>query len=125
MSTAAETAAGIYTALSGATGVTSIAGTRIYPVTAPDGISAPHIIWQQIFAAPDQTLVGASSAAHRAFQFACFAPDFESSQALRDAVIAALDGVALSTGEIPTLEDERSDFDEAANLHRADADFLI
>jgi hypothetical protein len=126
--TAATTAAAIYARLIATAGITAIVGQRIYPLDAPEGETAPHIIYQQLYATPAQSLTGATASAHRLYQFSCFVPrasGFAAAQALRQLVINALDGVALSTGDIPTLEDERDDYDEAARLFRADADFLI
>lgn len=120
------TAEAIYTKLAADAAVAAIIGTRIYPVRAPQGVSAPYVIFQQIGSDPDATHNEPAGAIHRMFQFACFATTYEAAIALRDAVIAALDDAALSTGESPTLEDERDgDFDDAIELYRSDADFLV
>lgn len=120
------TADAIYSKLSADTAVAAIVSTRIYPVRAPQGVPAPYVIFQQVASDPADTHREASGAIHRMFQFACFATTYEGAIALRDAVTAALDSVALSTGESPTLEDERDgDFDDAIELYRADTDFLV
>lgn len=119
-----STAAAIRTALTANAGVTALCGTRIYAITAPDGVTSAHVIYQQISSDPAAVHVGASGISHRLYQFACFAGTYEGTAALRDAVIAALDGVELSNGETPSLQDERDfDFDDGVNLYRADADF--
>lgn len=106
--------------------VSAIAGAKIYAITSPQGTAGPHVIIQQISSDPAGVHVGASGIALRQYQVACFASTYEVTAALRDAVIAALDGVALSTGEVPSLDDERDfDFDDGANLYRADADFTV
>jgi hypothetical protein len=112
--------------LIGTAGVTALCGTRVYAITAPDGATDAHVIMQQIGSDPASVHSGASGISHRMFQFACFAGSYEAATALRDAVIAALDGEALSNGDVPTLQDER-DFDkeDGANLYRADCDFLV
>lgn len=116
----------IYTALSGSSAVAALVSTRIYPGMAPTAVTAPYIIFQQIASDPDACHQGAAGAVHRMFQFACFADSFLAAETLRDAVIAALDGVPLASGESPTLEGDRAgDFDEAVELHRADCDFLF
>lgn len=121
-----STSAAIHAALLVNATVSALCGTRIYPITAGDGIASPHVIFQQIGSDPAAVHTGASGLAHRSFQFACFAGTYEGAIALRDAVIAALDGVALSNGEIPSVQDER-DFDkeDGVNLYRADCDFLV
>jgi hypothetical protein len=118
--------AAIVTKLEATAGVTDLCSTRIYSVAAPDGASAPYVVFQQIAASPGVSHGEASGATERMFQIACFAASPKAARALRDAVIAALDGEELSNGDNPTLEDERdSEKDDAANLYRADADFLV
>ena len=120
------TSEAVYTALAANAAVAAIVGTGIYPVRAPQGTSAPYVVFQQVGSDPADTHREAAGAIHRMFQFACFATTYEAAVALRDAVTAALDSVALSTGESPTFEDERDgDFDDAIELYRADADFLV
>jgi len=107
-------------------GVTAIAGTNIFAITAPQGIASPHAIIQQVSADPARQHTGSSGIALRSFQVACFGSTFELTISLRNAVIAALDGVELSSGESASVDDERDfDFDDGANLYRADADFTV
>ncbi len=106
--------------------VAAIAGVKVYAITSPQGTAGAQVIIQQISSDPAVVHVGASGISLRMYQIACFAPTYEAATALRDAVIAALDGVALSNGEVPSIEDERDfDFDDGANLYRADADFTV
>lgn len=119
-------AAAIVAKLAATAGVTSLAGERIYSVSAPDDATAPYVVFQQIAADPGISHAGASGATERMFQFACFAATPKAARALRDAVISALDGQAIGSGDNPTLEDERdAEKDDAAKLYRADADFLV
>lgn len=98
---------------------------RIYHVHASQKVRAPYVIITPITSDPAQVHSGASEIKHVLFQFSCFAASFSAAIEMRDALIAALDGVALGNGDIPTLQDERSSFEEAVELHRADCDFLI
>lgn len=118
--------AAIVATLDAATAVTAIVGTRIYSIDAPDDPVAPYVVFQQIGANPGASHDGPTGATERMFQFACFASTAKGARALRDAVSAALDGVEIGNGDIPTLEDEREfEADEAAGLYRADADFSV
>jgi len=129
MPTSAATSAACYARLAGSAALAPLlsAPGAIYPGTVPAEARAPYIVMQQISGAPAMTHgEPAGDATVRAFQFACFAPGAAAALALRDAVIAALDGVALATGETPTLTDERDGgFDEAVYLYRADADISV
>lgn len=119
-------ASAIVTALDAATAVTNLCGSRIYSVSAPDGVAAPFVVFQQISSDPGQSHREATGGTFRLFQFACFAATPKAARALRDAVIATLDGVTLSNGDNPTLSDERDgDVSDDAKLFRADADFLV
>jgi hypothetical protein len=117
----------LYSKLTGTAAVTAIVGaTGVYPVTIGQGVAAPYVIFSGLGSVPDQSHTGASDAVMRMVQFACFAPTFEQAAALRAAVVAALDGVALDNGDVGTLDDDnRDDFDDAANLYRCDADMTF
>jgi len=119
-------AAALFAKLSATAEVTDLVGDRIYPVRPEQGAAAPYIIFQQIGGDPGNTHNEAAGATIRMFQFACFALTFEDANALRDLVIAALDNADLENGDSPSLDDERdADFEESANVYRADADFSV
>ena len=116
----------IMTKLEATSAVTDLCSTRIYSVRAPDGVTSPHVLVQQIATNPAATHGEASGNRHRLFQFTCFASTPKAARALRDAVVDALDSQTLSNGDRPTLQDERDgDADANAGLYRADADFLV
>lgn len=120
------TAEAIYAKLAATTAVTDLVSTRIYPVTAPEGATAPYVIFQGIASDPAVTHAESAGATFRLFQFACFAATFEAADALRAAVVAALDGVDLANGDNGTLEDDaRDDYDDVAALYRCDADITF
>jgi hypothetical protein len=104
----------------------ALVGTRVYPLKAPSDIEGSHIIWQGVAGRPASTHGEPAQISHQLVQFACFASDYERAAAVRLALIAALDGVEIGTGDMPTLEDDtRDERDERGNVYRCDADFLI
>ena len=120
--------AAIYAQAQASAGLTALLGTgsaiRFYKLNPPQGVAAPYIIWQGVTSIPGTVHIGATGATERIIQFACFAATSAGAQALRDALIAAFDGITLSNGDNGTLEDDsRDDYDEAVQLYRADADF--
>lgn len=127
MATALDTHSAIVAAIAASTAVTSFIGPDgLYFLTVPAGAAFPYVVYQQIASSPDQCHVGPSAVTERTYQFACFAATAFAAIALRDAVIGALDGVALATGEVPTLQDERDgNFDENVETFRADCDLSI
>ncbi len=127
MATALDTHSALVAALTANTAVAAFIGADgLYFVTVPAGAGFPYVVYQQIASSPDQCHAGPSAVTERTYQFACFAGTAAQAIELRDAVIAALDGVALSTGEVPTLQDERDgNFDENVEVFRADCDFIV
>jgi hypothetical protein len=127
VATALDTHSALVAALTANTAVAAFIGADgLYFVTVPAGAGFPYVVYQQIASSPDQCHAGPSAVTERTYQFACFAGTAAQAIELRDAVIAALDGVALSTGEVPTLQDERDgNFDENVEVFRADCDFIV
>lgn len=98
---------------------------RVYPELAPNLAAKPYVVFLQIALQPANTLNEPFEVANRLFQFSCFAATFGDAIALRDAVTSDLDNVALSTGDIPIVQDQRNGFEEVVDLYRADVDFLV
>lgn len=120
----------IFAKLSDAAGATAaLVGSgnacRVYPENAPEGAAVPYAICNEISANGRATHGETVGTTHRLYQFACFAITAASARAIRDAIISDLDNQELSNGDSPTLQDERSGFEGAVDLFRADADFLI
>lgn len=101
------------------------AACRVYPEIAPNFAAVPYVVFNQVGFQPGTTHNEGFETATRLFQFACFAKTYAEATALRDAVVADLDNSTLSNGDAPIVQDERSDYEEAVDLHRADADFLV
>jgi hypothetical protein len=117
----------IYAKLTETEAVTAIVGaTGVWPVTTGQGAAAPYVIFSGIGSSNEATHSGATTDGMRMIQFACFAATFEAANALRAAVVAALDGVTLDNGDNGSLEDDnRDDYDDDARLYRCDADFVF
>lgn len=98
---------------------------RVYPAIAPAGCLMPYVVYHQIGFQPASTHNEGFGTAHRMFQFSCYAETYAAALEVRDAVVADLDNALLDNGETPVVQDERSDYEEAVMLHRADADFLV
>lgn len=123
--------AAIFTRASTEAGLTALIGSgadaRIYKLQIPQGgATAPYIIWQTVSGLPMRTHNAPVDLSFATVQFACFATTPEGATTLREALIAAFDNVELSHGETAVLqEDGRDDYEEAVQLYRADADFVI
>lgn len=116
---------GIFSALTNDAALSALVGSRVYPVIAPQGVTAPFVVYQPIAAIPATTRGEAHEISETLVQFSCYGETYAAATQVRAALVAALDCVAIAGGDSPTLQDERSDYEEAVELHRADADFLI
>jgi hypothetical protein len=122
--------AALFAKLSDATSATSALvgpGTscRVYPEIAPNFAPKPYVVFHQVSFDPGTTHNEGFQTATRLFQFSCYASTYAEAIAVRDAVVADLDNATLSSGDAPIVQDERSSYEEAVDLHRADADFLV
>lgn len=82
----------VYALLSGAGPVTSIVGTRVYPVVLPEGVKPPAVVYGLVSAMQPAT-VDATSPTHlmrSRVQVDLVGADFALLRTLRDAVVAAL-----------------------------------
>lgn len=112
----------IYAACIGNADLKALVGTRVYPSRAPSDVQGRHIIWQIVSGTLATTLNEAAGSSIVLVQFSAFASSRSDAAAVRDTLIAALDAVTLSNGDRGVLEDIREDYDEGADLYRADAD---
>lgn len=101
-------------------------GARIYATRPPQPATADYIVWQRVGAQPIETLTGATGNQFDLVQFSILATDFDTAEAIANALVACLDGVPLSTGDNPTLQGARDGgWDAELRLYRMDRDFLI
>ena len=122
--------ASIFAKLSDAAGATAaIVGSgsscRVYPEQAPANTRLPYAVVNHVSTAPATTHGETYGTAHRLVQVSCFAVNMADALALRAAVISDLDNVTLDNGDDAMLQDERSTYESAVDVFRADADFLV
>lgn len=115
----------LYSLLKANSSLTSLVGLRIWPVRA-DSQADDYIVWQRIGAQPIETLNEPTAAQFDLVQFSVFSSDYSRAETICNALVSALDGVALSTGDSPTLQSRRdAGWDDTVERYRQDADFLI
>lgn len=87
-------------------GVTAIAGQRMFPLRAPQGVTQPCIIYQRISSVPDHHLEGPVSVIEVRFQIAAWAQGMDTAVALSNAIKSKIDGFA---GTVPYGDDSPQD----------------
>jgi hypothetical protein len=72
--------------------ITTLIGTRIYPLVFPAGATMPCLVYQRISTPRIHTHEGASGLAQPRFQLTCWSATYGGAKALANAVREALDG---------------------------------
>lgn len=98
---------------------------RVYPEQAPAVTRLPYAVVNHLATTPATTHGETYGTAHRLVQVSCFAATMAEALALRGAIVTDLDNVTLDDGDAAMLQDERSTYESAVDVFRADADFLV
>ena len=121
--------AAIYSILTGDATVSSLVGTRIYPVMAPQDAVLPGIVYKRISTDRLSALSADIGVAEARFQFDCYAATFDQAKIVSEAVRGALQrykGTAGGTTIRDTvMEDEDDDFIDSTDEHRSRLDITI
>ena len=109
------------TALVSHTAVTSIVGSRIYPVLAPASAAVPFVTWRRAGVQREQTLSGPAGMPRVTVEYSLYGSTYEQARELADAMRLVLDGYGGTADNTEvkqtSLEDESDDF---ASLAGAD-----
>lgn len=88
----------VYALLQADAAVTGIVADRIYPIAAPEGVTAPYIVYTRISSAPTADLSGATRAEGHRVQVDVYAATFADVHTLADAAQAALADAGMPLG---------------------------
>lgn len=106
------------TALVGSTSVTSMVGTRIYPLLAPKTAAIPFITWRRAGISREHTLAGPMGMPSVTVELQSFANTYEDVRQLADRVRLVLDGYGGTVNNVEvknvSLENEADDFVQLA-----------
>ena len=106
------------TALVGNTSVTSMVGTRIYPLLAPKTAALPFITWRRSGISREHTLAGPMGVPNVSVEVQSFAATYEDVRQLADRVRLVLDGYGGTVNNVEvkhvSLEQESDDFVQLA-----------
>jgi len=106
------------TALVGNTSVTSLVGTRIYPLLAPKTAALPFITWRRSGISREHTLAGPMGVPNVSVEMQSFAATYEDVREVADRVRLVLDGYGGIVNNVEvkhvSLEQESDDFVQLA-----------
>lgn len=114
----------IFSALSSAAAVTTIASDREYPVQAQQSVALPLVVWQTISAAQVNTHDKLAELEDVLVQFSCYGATYTQAHDLRKAVRLTLEGNAIGNGAIGIISNRRESDEstDAQQRFRADID---
>lgn len=109
--------------------VGSLVGTRVYPLTLPQGVVLPAITYQQISGPREQAYDGPSALAHPRFQLDCWAETYGEAVGLARAVRQALDGYQGLMGGVAVrdvvIDNELDGYEPETALWRRTIDVIV
>jgi hypothetical protein len=102
------------TALAGSTAVTSIIGTRIFPLLAPASATLPLVTWRRVGINREQTLKAPMGVPRVSVDYVVYGTSYEEARTVADAMRRVLDGYAGQADNVVvrhvSLENEADDF---------------
>lgn len=105
-------------ALVGATAVTSLVSTRIYPLLAPASASLPFVTWRRSGITREQTLSAPMGVPRVSVEYSIYGTSYEQARDVADAMRGVLDGYGGTVDNTQvrqaSLESESDDFVELA-----------
>ncbi len=106
------------TALVGNAAVSSLLGTRIYPVLAPASAALPFVTWRRSGIDREQTLGGPMGMPRVSVEYSIYGVTYEEARQVADAMRRVLDGYGGTSDNTEvkqtSLEDESDDFVQLA-----------
>lgn len=101
-------------ALVSSTSVTTLVGTRIFPVLAPASASLPFVTWRRTAIDREQTLTAPMGVPRVSVDFSIYAVTYEQARDVADAMRVRLDGYGGTSDNTEvkqtSLENESDDF---------------
>lgn len=118
----------LFSTLNGNGGVSALVGARIYPLVMPQPVPVmPAIVYQIVNDSPIQSLHGPTLGLRQArVQIDAYGANYAASQALADAIEAALDATSSGGGQCTAVRQGRRDLYESdTKLFRVSLDFSV
>lgn len=107
----------LLTLLSGATA----AGTRVYPITAPDGVAKPYLTYQRVSVTSENVLSGESGLANTRMQIDVYALTYAEA-----ASIAGQIDALMATWDVQNVSGISQDFyEDPVKLFRVSSDYSL
>ena len=106
----------IYTALS------SLASGKVYPLVAPEKVSAPYIVYSRISSTPENTLDGGATIDLVRIQVDTYANTYSAVKSLAESVRSAMESSASIKA---TLQSDQDLFEPDLKFYRISQDYYV
>jgi hypothetical protein len=103
------------------TALAAVAGGRVYPAIAPDGVTKPYLTYFRVSTVPANTLSSGRPLENTVFQIDCYDKTAAGVNSVKEAVKAALDAWAVKW----TLQSEQDLYENDVKLHRITLDCSV
>lgn len=120
----------LVTRLAAVSAVTTLVGSRVYPLRAPEGVAQPFLVYQRVAAPPRETAFGTDPGIARPrFQLVAWATSYATAKAVATAVRQALQRYRGTVGGVEILdifvEFDEDLHDDEVHLFGALTDFSV
>jgi hypothetical protein len=114
--------AGIYTTLTNDSDVSGLVSTRVYPVIAPQDVTAPYVVYMRIVGTSVNDLGGELGITNGRFQIDAYATTYAEVKTLAGYVKAAMKASSMKSR---LLTDQDFSFEVDTQMYRVSMDFQI
>lgn len=97
------------------------AGSRVYPLVAPDSPVKPYLVYQRIFGNSENLMRGQAGIINTRFQIDCYADTFLAARVLFNQVDTKFSGWAIQNVSISNLDL----YEQDVKLYRVTADYSV
>lgn len=110
-------------------GLVALVGDRVWPIARPQATPNPCLVYQTVSNPSEYTHDGRSLLVNPRIQVDCWADDYDTAVAVRDALVAATDGWAgIAAGvrvDVVFVDGDRDDSDPDRDIYRRIVDLRI
>ena len=123
--------ADLYTHLRDHTGLSALISGRVYPLTMPQDVTLPAVVYQRVTGPREYSFTGSSGLAHPRFQVSVWAETYASAKDVAEQIKVALGGYNGGMGSGGTLvygsfiENELDFYEPDTRLYHVPVDFTM
>lgn len=115
----------LYSCLKNCAGLSALVGDRIYPVRAPQGVTAPFCVYTKISNNRQYAMGGYANVQRHRFQVSCYGATYSSAKNVAAQVTAALEAWVANEIKAAFAINEIDMYEKDTGLYHIPVDFYI